>query len=63
MELKNLINEAAILSVRNNYTVIQERFVFDSFEKSISLLSDKELTAKTNEFKEHLKMKNQSLLF
>jgi len=34
-QLKNLINEAAILSARNNYTTIQERFIFDSFEKSI----------------------------
>ena len=32
-QLKNLINEAAIFSVRNNYTKIQERFVFDAFEK------------------------------
>lgn len=34
-QLKNLINEAAILSARNNYTTIQERFMFDAFEKSI----------------------------
>jgi cell division protease FtsH len=34
-QLKNLINEAAILSARNNYTAIQERFMFDAFEKSI----------------------------
>lgn len=34
-QLKNLINEAAILSARNNYTVIQEKYVFDAFEKSI----------------------------
>jgi cell division protease FtsH len=33
-QLKNLINEAAILSVRNNYTVIKENFIYDSFEKS-----------------------------
>lgn len=32
-QLKNLINEAAIFSVRNNYTMIQERFIFDAFEK------------------------------
>ena len=32
-QLKNLINEAAIFSVRNNYTKIQERFIFDAFEK------------------------------
>ena len=34
-QLKNLINEAAIISARNNHTVIQERFIFDAFEKSI----------------------------
>ena len=34
-ELKNLINEAAILSVRQNYTEIQERFVVDALEKLI----------------------------
>jgi cell division protease FtsH len=34
-QLKNLINEAAILSARNNYTSIQEKYIFDSFEKSI----------------------------
>ena len=34
-ELKNLINEAAILSVKNEYNKIQERFIFDAFEKLI----------------------------
>jgi cell division protease FtsH len=34
-ELKNLINEAAIISARNNYNVIQEKYIFDAFEKSI----------------------------
>jgi cell division protease FtsH len=34
-QLKNLINEAAIISARNNFTSIQEKFVFDAFEKSI----------------------------
>jgi len=34
-QLKNLINEAAILSIRNNYTVIQEKYIYDAFEKSI----------------------------
>jgi cell division protease FtsH len=34
-QLKNLINEAAILSAKNNYNKIQEKFVFDSFEKLI----------------------------
>jgi cell division protease FtsH len=32
-QLKNLINEAAILSVKNNYNTIQEKFIFDAFEK------------------------------
>ena len=34
-QLKNLINEAAILSARNNFTIIQEKYIFDSFEKLI----------------------------
>lgn len=34
-QLKNLINEAAILSARNNETTIQEKYVFESFEKLI----------------------------
>jgi cell division protease FtsH len=34
-QLKNLINEAAIISVKNNYTKIQEKYIFDAFEKSI----------------------------
>jgi cell division protease FtsH len=34
-QLKNLINEAAIISARSNFTSIQERFIFDAFEKSI----------------------------
>ena len=34
-QLKNLINEAAILSARNNYTTIQEKYIFDSFEKLV----------------------------
>jgi len=34
-ELKNLINEAAIMTAKNNQTVIQEQYIFDSFEKSI----------------------------
>ena len=34
-QLKNLINEAAILSARNNHTIIQEKYVFESFEKLI----------------------------
>jgi len=34
-QLKNLINEAAILSVRNNYTMIKENYIYDSFEKTV----------------------------
>jgi len=34
-QLKNLINEAAILSVKNDYDKIQEKYVFDAFEKLI----------------------------
>ena len=34
-QLKNLINEAGIISARNNFTVIQEKYIFDAFEKSI----------------------------
>jgi cell division protease FtsH len=34
-QLKNLINEAAIISAKNNYTEIQEKYIFDAFEKSI----------------------------
>jgi cell division protease FtsH len=34
-QLKNLINEAAILSAKKNYTVIQEQYMFDAFEKLI----------------------------
>ena len=34
-QLKNLINEAAILSVKNNFDKIQEIYIFDAFEKLI----------------------------
>jgi cell division protease FtsH len=34
-QLKNLINEAAIISAKNNYTHIQEKYIFDAFEKQI----------------------------
>ena len=34
-QLKNLINEAAILSARNNQTTLQEKYIFESFEKLI----------------------------
>jgi len=34
-QLKNLINEAAILVARNNGTVIEEKYIFEAFEKLI----------------------------
>jgi cell division protease FtsH len=34
-QLKNLINEAAIISAKNNYTEVQGKYIFDAFEKSI----------------------------
>ena len=34
-ELKNLVNEAAILAARQNRTVITEKNLYDAFEKSI----------------------------
>jgi len=43
-QLKNLINEAAIISARNNYTMIQEKYIFDAFEKSIVGLIRKNAT-------------------
>jgi cell division protease FtsH len=43
-QLKNLINEAIILSARNNYTELQEQFIFEAFEKSIVGLIKKNAT-------------------
>ena len=43
-QLKNLINEAIILSARNNYTSLQEQYIFESFEKSIVGLIRKNAT-------------------
>ena len=34
-QLKNLINEAAIISARNNFTILQEKYIFEAYEKSI----------------------------
>lgn len=34
-DLKNVLNEAAIISVKNNYSTIQEEYIFEAFEKSI----------------------------
>jgi cell division protease FtsH len=46
-ELKNLINEAAIMSARNNETIIKEKYIFDSFEKSLVGLIKKESNSTT----------------
>jgi cell division protease FtsH len=46
-ELKNLINEAAIMSARNNETVIKEKYIFDSFEKSLVGLIKKDSNSTT----------------
>ena len=50
-ELKNLLNEAAILTARQNKTIIGERELFNAFEKSIVGLvknnNDASLTTKT----------------
>jgi cell division protease FtsH len=43
-QLKNLLNEAAIISARNNYTTIQERYIFDAFDKLIVGLTKKNAT-------------------
>jgi cell division protease FtsH len=43
-QLKNLINEAIILSARNNYTKLQEKYIFEAFEKSIVGLIKKNAT-------------------
>ena len=43
-QIKNLINEAIILSARNKYTKLQEQYIFESFEKSIVGLIRKNAT-------------------
>jgi cell division protease FtsH len=43
-QIKNLINEAIILSARNKYTKLQEEYIFESFEKSIVGLIRKNAT-------------------
>ena len=50
-QLKNLLNEAAIISVRNNYTTIQERYIYDAFDKLTVGLTKKNATttADTNQ--------------
>ena len=34
-QLKNLMNEAAILSVRNNKTLVEEKYVYEAFDKLV----------------------------
>jgi cell division protease FtsH len=43
-QIKNLINEAIILSARNKYTKLQEEYIFESFEKSVVGLIRKNAT-------------------
>jgi len=43
-QIKNLINEAIILSARNKYTKLQEEYIFEAFEKSIVGLIRKNAT-------------------
>ena len=43
-QIKNLINEAIILSARNKFTKLQEEYIFESFEKSIVGLVRKNAT-------------------
>ena len=47
-QLKNLINEAAILSARNNYTILQEKYIFESYEKSVVGLIKKNASVAPN---------------
>jgi cell division protease FtsH len=44
-QLKSLINDAAIISAKNNYTMIQEQYIFDAFEKSVVGLIKKNSTS------------------
>lgn len=43
-QIKNLINEAIILSARNKFTKLQEEYIFEAFEKSIVGLIRKNAT-------------------
>jgi len=47
-ELKNVINEAAIITVRNNESIIQENSIYDAFEKSIIGIVKKNYTTNIN---------------
>jgi len=47
-ELKNLVNEAAIMTAKNNETVIREQFILDAYEKSIVGLIRRNATTSSN---------------
>lgn len=47
-QLKNLINEAAIISARNNFSIIQENYIYEAFEKSIIGILKKNSTIAPN---------------
>ena len=62
-QLKNLINEAAILSARNNYTVIQEKYIYDAFEKSlVGLIKTNATVAPTTRLRVAIHESGHSLL-
>jgi cell division protease FtsH len=47
-ELKNLVNEAAIMTARNNGTIIREQYIMDAYEKSIVGLIRRNATTSSN---------------
>jgi len=62
-QLKNLINEAAIISVRNNFTVIQEKYIFDAFEKSIvGLIKSSAIVSPSNKLRVAIHESGHALL-
>jgi cell division protease FtsH len=62
-QLKNLINEAAILSARNNETFMQEKYIFESFEKLIvGLIRNNATVAETTKTRVAIHESGHSLL-
>ena len=62
-QLKNLINEAAILSVKNNYDEIKEKFIFEAFEKLIvGLIKTNSTVAQSTKLRVALHESGHSLL-
>lgn len=62
-QLKNLINEAAILSVKNNFDKIQEKFIFDAFEKLIvGLIKNSSTVAESTKLRVALHESGHSIL-